>query len=334
MPVRSGTAAAREGLTRPALRMGKPLHPNHACRDRARRVLDALRTRFLLRIGASCAIAGMLAGCASPSLVERGSYYADTSLHARGADSRIRFLVMHYTESDEVRALRTLTGDSVSVHYVVPPQPRIERGEPVVYQLVPESKRAWHAGVSAWQGTTELNAVSIGIENVNRGPLDPQHRSWQPYTPEQVDALIRLSKDIVARYGIPPTRVVGHSDIAPQRKIDPGPLFPWHALAQAGVGAWPDDATVATRLGTRDPHALVDVRELQLKLARYGYDVPTDGVLDERSRRVFAAFQMHFRPSDYDGNPDAGTDAIAQALLDKYFPGTPAGGDATAPGAP
>jgi hypothetical protein len=134
--------------------MGKPLHLNHACRDRARRVLDALRTRFLLRIGASCAIAGMLAGCATPSLVERGSYYADTSLHARGADSRIRFLVMHYTESDEVRALRTLTGDSVSVHYVVPPQPRIERGEPVVYQLVPESKRAWHAGVSA-AGTTE-----------------------------------------------------------------------------------------------------------------------------------------------------------------------------------
>ncbi|KGC03311.1 N-acetylmuramoyl-L-alanine amidase AmiD [Burkholderia multivorans] len=275
------------------------------------------------RVGASCAALCLLAACASPSLVERGSYYADTSLHARGADSRIRFLVMHYTESDEAKSLRTLTGDTVSVHYVVPAHPRSERGQPVVYQLVPEAQRAWHAGVSAWQQTTELNAASIGIENVNRGPLDPQQRTWQPYPPEQVDALIRLSKDIVARYGIAPTRVVGHSDIAPQRKIDPGPLFPWRALAQAGIGAWPDDATVAARLAGRDPHAPVDVRELQMKLARYGYDVPTDGVLDTRTRRVFSAFQMHFRPSDYAGDADAETDAIAQALLDKYFPGQP-----------
>ncbi|CAB3963740.1 N-acetylmuramoyl-L-alanine amidase [Burkholderia cenocepacia] len=288
----------------------------------------------LFRAGASCAVLCLLAACTSPSLVERGTYYADTSLHARGADSRIRFLVMHYTESDEAKSLRTLTGDSVSVHYVIPPQPRIERGMPVVFQLVPESERAWHAGVSEWQGTTELNAVSIGIENVNRGPLDPQNRAWQPYPPEQVAALIRLSKDIVARYGIPPTRVVGHSDIAPQRKIDPGPLFPWHALARAGVGAWPDDAAVAARLGGRDPHAPVDVRELQLKLARYGYNVATDGVLDARTRRVFAAFQMHFRPSDYAGNPDAETDAIAQALLDKYFPGTQPADNAPAAGAP
>ncbi|KVL04333.1 N-acetylmuramoyl-L-alanine amidase [Burkholderia cepacia] len=288
----------------------------------------------LFRMGASCAVLSLLAACTSPTLVERGTYYADTSLHARGSDSRIRFLVMHYTESDEAKSLRTLTGDSVSVHYVIPPQPRIERGLPVVYQLVPETERAWHAGVSEWQGTTELNAVSIGIENVNRGPLDPQNRTWQPYPPEQVAALTRLSKDIVARYAIPPTRVVGHSDIAPQRKIDPGPLFPWHALAQAGVGAWPDAATVAARLAGRDPHAPVDVRELQLKLARYGYDVAADGVLDERTRRVFAAFQMHFRPADYAGNPDAETDAIAQALLDKYFPGTQPADNAPAAGAP
>ncbi|RQZ89961.1 N-acetylmuramoyl-L-alanine amidase [Burkholderia cepacia] len=288
----------------------------------------------LFRIGASCAVLCLLAACTSPTLVERGTYYADTSLHARGADSRIRFLVMHYTESDEAKSLRTLTGDSVSVHYVIPPQPRIERGLPVVYQLVPESERAWHAGVSEWQGTTELNAVSIGIENVNRGPLDPQNRTWQPYPPEQVAALTRLSKDIVARYAIPPTRVVGHSDIAPQRKIDPGPLFPWHALAQAGVGAWPDAPTVAARLAGRDPHAPVDVRELQLKLARYGYDVATDGVLDARTRRVFAAFQMHFRPADYTGDPDAETDAIAQALLDKYFAGTQPADYAPAAGEP
>ncbi|KUZ74096.1 N-acetylmuramoyl-L-alanine amidase [Burkholderia ubonensis] len=285
--------------------------------------------------GAFCASLCVLAACTSPSLVGRGTYFADTSHHAQGVDARIRFLVMHYTESGEARSLRTLTGDAVSAHYVVPAQPRIEWGKPVVFQLVPEAQRAWHAGVSAWQGATELNAASIGIENVNGGPTDtPQGRTWQPYPPEQIDALIRLSQDIVARYAIPPTRVVGHSDIAPQRKIDPGPAFPWHALAQAGVGAWPDDATVAARLAGRDPHAAVDVRGLQLKLARYGYDVPTDGVLDARTRRVFAAFQMHFRPSDYTGDADAESDAIAQALLDKYFPGQAPAEDGAASGAP
>ena len=104
-------------------------------------------------------------------------------------------------------------------------------GKPVVWQIVPESQRAWHAGVSYWQGTTELNAVSIGIENINRGPIStPQGPGWQPYPPAQVDALIRLAKDIVTRYAIPPTRVVGHSDIAPGRKSDPGPAFDWPRL--------------------------------------------------------------------------------------------------------
>ncbi len=254
-------------------------------------------------------------------MIDRGTYRADTSLRAKGIDSRVRFLVMHYTQSDEPRSLATLTGDDVSVHYVVPAAPRVENGEPVVYQLVPESQRAWHAGVSEWQGTTELNAASIGIENVNAGPVDtPAGRTWQPYPPAQVDALIRLSRDIVTRYNLPPTRVVGHSDIAPQRKTDPGPAFPWKTLYDAGIGAWPDASTVAAHLAGRDPKSLVDVAALEQKLQRYGYDIATDGVLDDRVRRVIGAFQMHFRPADYAGNPDAETDAIAQALLDKYFP--------------
>ncbi len=254
-------------------------------------------------------------------MLNRGTYQADTQYQARNADSRVRFLVMHYTEIDEARSLAVLTGDEVSAHYVVPDAPRIQNGEPVVYQLVPEDKRAWHAGQSFWQGATELNASSIGIENVNLGPIDtPSGRMWQPYPPAQIDALIKLSRDIVERYRIPPTRVVGHSDIAPQRKIDPGPLFPWHALYEAGIGAWPDDADVARHLAGRDAKAPADVRALQEKLKRYGYDVATDGVLDEKTRRVFSAFQMHFRPFDYAGNADAESDAIAAALLDKYFP--------------
>ncbi|MDB5784919.1 N-acetylmuramoyl-L-alanine amidase [Caballeronia mineralivorans] len=265
-------------------------------------------------------LCSLLAAC-STTEINRGAYIADTRYHAPSADSRVRFLVMHYTQGNEARSLAVLTGDDVSVHYVVPDNPRIENGEPVVYQLVPETERAWHAGKSEWQGTTELNAASIGIENVNVGPIDtPQGRTWQPYPPAQVDALMKLAKDIVTRYQIPPTRVVGHSDIAPQRKTDPGPAFPWRTLYDNGIGAWPDAATVAQHLGGRDPKALVDVAALQQKLQRYGYDVATDGVLDDKTRKVIAAFQMHFRPTDYAGNPDAETDAIAAALLDKYLP--------------
>src|ERR1700712_5168927 len=157
---------------------------------------------------ALAALLCMLVSACSSTQSNRGAYIADTSLHAKGIDSRVRFLVMHYTQSDEARSLATLTGDDVSVHYVVPAAPRVENGEPVVYQLVPESERAWHAGVSEWQGATELNAASIGIENVNVGPVDtPQGRTWQPYPPAQVDALVKLAKDIVTRYKIPPTRV-------------------------------------------------------------------------------------------------------------------------------
>ncbi len=279
-----------------------------------------MKVRFGARAAAALSLALLLGACAS-NTVDRGTYFADTSHPAKSADSRIRFLVMHYTEIDERESLDVLTNEAVSSHYLVPAEPPVHDGRPVVWQLVPEAQRAWHAGVSEWQGTTELNAASIGIENVNLGPRDtPQGRVWQPYPPAQVDALIRLAKDIVTRYNIAPTRVVGHSDIAPQRKIDPGPLFPWKSLYDAGVGAWPDDATVKTELAGRAPESPADVRALQDKLARYGYDVATDGVLDERTRRVIAAFQMHFRPRDYAGTPDAETDAIAAALLDKYMP--------------
>jgi N-acetylmuramoyl-L-alanine amidase len=272
------------------------------------------------RFAAAALLCAFLAAC-TVTRIDRGTYLADTSHHATSADSRVRFLVMHYTEIGEAGSIEVLTGPNVSVHYVVPDAPAVEKGEPVIYQLVPEEARAWHAGVSEWQGTTELNAASIGIENVNLGPLDtPEGRTWQPYPGAQVDALVRLSKDIVTRYRIPPTRVVGHSDIAPQRKIDPGPLFPWRTLYEAGVGAWPDDADVARHLAGRDPKAPTDVKALQDKLRRYGYAVATDGILDDKTRHVFSAFQMHFRPRDYTGDADAESDAIAAALLDKYFP--------------
>lgn len=265
--------------------------------------------------------AALLAGCQSApqsTTIDRGDYQLETLHQAQGADQRIRFLVMHYTAEDFHSSLKTLTDEHVSAHYLLPAHPPLVQGKPVAFQLVPEALRAWHAGASTWRGRTNLNDTSIGIEIVNRGfnhTLLFTH--WQPYTPQQIALLIPLSRDIIQRYGIQPTDVVGHSDIAPQRKQDPGPLFPWRQLAQAGIGAWPDEQQVQKLLAGRDRWATVPLAPLIEKLARYGYGI--DAQWDVRQQRnVLAAFQMHFRPSDYRGEPDAETEAIVDALLLKY----------------
>ncbi|CAI2430396.1 N-acetylmuramoyl-L-alanine amidase [Serratia liquefaciens] len=265
--------------------------------------------------------AALLAGCQSApqsTTIDRGDYQLETLHQAQGADQRIRFLVMHYTAEDFHSSLKTLTDEHVSAHYLLPAHPPLVQGKPVAFQLVPEALRAWHAGASTWRGRTNLNDTSIGIEIVNRGfnhTLLFTH--WQPYTPQQIALLIPLSRDIIQRYGIQPTDVVGHSDIAPQRKQDPGPLFPWRQLAQAGIGAWPDEQQVQKLLAGRDRWATVPLAPLIEKLARYGYGI--DAQWDVRQQKnVLAAFQMHFRPSDYRGEPDAETEAIVDALLLKY----------------
>jgi N-acetylmuramoyl-L-alanine amidase len=274
-----------------------------------------------------------LFGCGSP-LVERGTYATDPSHRAVSHDPRIRYLVIHYTALDEARSMSVLTREEVSAHYLVPKDPFRFDGhmlaKPFVHELVPEDERAWHAGLSHWQRASDLNDSSIGIEIVNGGPLDKERRTWAPFEDAQVEAVVVLAKDIVSRYQIPPTRVVGHADIAPQRKEDPGPLFPWERLARAGIGAWPEPAAVAQALAGRDPKLPVSICLLQSKLAAWGYDVPVDGVLDHRTRRVFQAFQMHFRPRDHAGDPDAETEAIATALLYRYPP-TGAGAPALIP---
>ena len=129
--------------------------------------------------------------------------------------------------------------------------------------------------------------------------------------------LADLSKEIVARYQIEPRNVIGHSDVAPQRKDDPGPLFPWQQLAERGIGAWPDAARVQANLAGRSPQQPVSQASLLTLLNQYGYTV-TEGMTPEQQRRVIAAFQMHFRQSDYRGNADAQTEAIVQALLQQF----------------
>ncbi len=162
-------------------------------------------------------------------------------------------------------------------------------------------RRAWHAGISAWQGRERLNDCSIGIELVNPG----HEWGYRPFPEAQYAACIALCRSVLDRWPIPPERVLGHSDVAPDRKQDPGELFDWPRLARAGVGRWP-------RPGAGEPR---DAGQLQHDLARIGYAVPCSGCLDPATRCVITAFQRHWRPQRVDGEPDPETLARIDGLL-------------------
>lgn len=263
-------------------------------------------------------LALLLCGCGTSGLEQRQGYSVDTRHAALGARPRVKSIVIHYTAEAFSTSLATLTDKEVSVHYLIPARPPQYRGTPLIWQLVPEKQLAWHAGVSYWRGATRLNDTSIGIELVNPGYRNtPQGRQFYPYPSGQIAALLPLLEDLIHRYDVKPQNIVGHSDIAPQRKQDPGPLFPWAQLAAQGIGAWPDGARVAELLRGRDPDAPVDQIALLGLLKRYGYEVDAASTPEQR-QKVIAAFQMHFRPADYCGLADAETLAIAQALVEKY----------------
>lgn len=236
-----------------------------------------------------------------------GGLAIDRSIQAKSQNSRVEFLVLHYTAANNQASLKILSEMNVSSHYLITDHP-----QPQVYELVDESRRAWHAGVSQWFDRTDLNSASIGVEIVNPGKQDGQ---WAPYPPTQISTLITLVGDIVARHQIKPHNIIGHSDIAPQRKIDPGPLFPWAELASHGLGRWYNPSKVASHLQEFALDGLPTIAWLQTQLNRLGYAAPTSGVLDKATRNVIAAFQMHYRPAVYDGQPDAETMAIAKALI-------------------
>jgi N-acetylmuramoyl-L-alanine amidase len=253
--------------------------------------------KFLLAL---CVI--FLTGCASGP-------YVDKSLSARSQDSRVRYIIIHYTALDLAQSVHELTQEGVSSHYLL-----TDGQSPKIYNLVDESQRAYHAGVSSWKGVTQLNASSIGIEIVNPGYRDtPNGPVWGEFAQSQIDLLIPLVRDIAKRHGITPERVLAHSDIAPQRKEDPGPLFPWKQLADAGLVQWPN-ATIVTRVLPQFEAQLPDVAWFQKKLMQHGFAVPQTGELDDQTRRVVAAFQMKYRPARYDGTPDAQTAALLAAL--------------------
>jgi len=184
----------------------------------------------------------------------------------------------------------------VSAHYVVG-----EAGG--AFQLVAEDRRAWHAGVARWDGESDVNARSIGIEIVNGG----HDFGLPPFPDSQIAGLEALLQDILARHALGPHRVVGHSDVAPGRKSDPGECFPWARLAARGLAIWPlatpprDGPTAATR---------EEIAAAQETLAAFGYGIGVTGAADDETRAVVAAFQRRFRPRRIDGALDAETAAL------------------------
>jgi N-acetylmuramoyl-L-alanine amidase len=200
----------------------------------------------------------------------------------------IDMLVLHYTGMKTAQeALDRLCDPAakVSAHYTID-----EDG--TVYAHVPEARRAWHAGASYWAGESDINARSIGIELVNPG----HEFGYRPFTEEQVAALITLCHGILLRHPIPSARVLGHSDVAPARKDDPGELFPWAQLARAGIGLWPQ--AIASDLGAD-------------ALTRYGYDPSAS------QDKAITAFQRHFRPKKLDGQWDSECAGLLASLLSK-----------------
>jgi N-acetylmuramoyl-L-alanine amidase len=251
---------------------------------------------------AATLLIALLAGCATQGGI-------DKTYTAKGQASRVRFLVLHYTVSDKPSSLKILTQQEVSAHYLL-----TDDATPTVYGLVDETRSAYHAGNSSWKGYTQLNNSSIGIEIVNAGWKDtPAGRVYAPFPQTQIDALIPLVKDIVARHGIRPENVVGHSDIAPLRKQDPGPMFPWYQLAQAGLVVWPDANRVAAVRQVFDVQT-PDAVWFQKKLAAHGFGLAQSGAFDQPTKTVLAAFQMKYRPANIAGEPDAETAAMLEVL--------------------
>jgi len=280
-------------------------------------------------LAVACCLSLPLIGCVTTTspVATTENYIVDSKTYqATGKSQRIKTIVLHYTVSDNERSIKTLTTGNVSAHYLV-----LDKDDDKIYNLVPESERAWHAGDGGFSGRTILNDTSIGIEIVNAG-IKPEYRDalkngdmdYHPYDHYvafdelQIKKVAQLVQDIARRYDISPKNVIGHSDMAPSRKIDPGAKFPWERLyKEYGIGAWYDEADKQEIMSRRTLVA-PSVQEIKQAFRKYGYQINNSDEWDKPSRDVIYAFQLHFRPQQPTGNMDRETYAILQALNMKY----------------
>ena len=263
----------------------------------------------------------VLSSCTSLKYSVNSSKYKSNSYN-----DRVRFVILHYTALNDARSITALTKNNVSSHYLVTQ----EIYDPV-YSLVPDTKRAWHAGTSYFDGYKNLNDNSIGIEisnlgyssaskqkinNLKEGIID--NNMFYPYNDAQVFKIGMLLKELTTKYKINPKYILGHSDIAPNRKFDPGPKFPWKYLYEKyGVGAWFNNNDFNTYY-SQELFDSYSVKDLKNELYKYGYDINSTETWDLQSKKVVSAFQMHFRPQKVDGVFDLETFAIIKALNKKY----------------
>jgi N-acetylmuramoyl-L-alanine amidase len=221
----------------------------------------------------------------------------------RSPDASVDLIVLHYTDmrnAEEALARLCDAEAKVSAHFLI-------HKKGTLYQLVDPAYCAWHAGVSSWQGETDINNRSIGIELDNFGHTF----GLEPFSSPQINTLVDLLDHLTKTYAIPPHRVVGHSDVAPLRKSDPGEMFPWVDLARKGFGLWPFEAKSAPQLL---PFRLMDNLEIQSALSDIGYECPQTGFWDENTQKICRAFQRHFTPHELTGYPSDVTCEVLQAL--------------------
>ena len=251
-----------------------------------------------------------------------GKFQVDSSTYiSRGKEERIKFIILHYTALDNVGSIRELTG-GVSAHFLV-----LDEDDNKIYSLVPLEQRAWHAGVSAFRGRTNINDTSVGIEIVNDG-IAKEYRSdpnpyhpydhYVDYKPIQIEKVAQIIKYVAEKYNIPARNIVAHSDIAPSRKKDPGAKFPWKELYDKyNIGAWYDE-TDKQEFMDEEKFKATSIREIKDELRKYGYEINRLDEWDKESKDVVYAFQLHFNPKNATGEMDLETFAILKALNKKY----------------
>jgi N-acetylmuramoyl-L-alanine amidase len=245
--------------------------------------------------------------------------------HHNYTSRRPQMVVVHYTAGDDKASLVWLTQSDVSSHYLI-------QSDGTLHTIVDEEKRAWHAGISHWRGFSDVNSLSIGVELSNPGYWVPELRlpkehavlvpgseaRWIPFQEVQIQRIGLLLQDLKKKWAIPDSFFLGHSDVAPDRKIDPGPLFPWKLLHdEYHVGAW-HDVNAPLHFVTLPTQQENKTLWLQQHLRLYGYPCPVTGELTPSLQRVLQAFQMHFRPSNIEGSADEETLAILASLVDRY----------------